>query len=354
MKIAVNTGGGDAPGLNAVLHAVVHAAYARGWEVWGVREGYNGFFKMGGVHPLTRDMVRGIAKLGGTMLGTVNTGNPFEFPQDGKVVDISDDVVRKFHEQGFSAFIVIGGDGSFRIAKRFMDKGLPMVCVPKTIDNDVAGTYVTFGFDTAVATATDAIDKLHSTAESHSRVFCVEVMGRYCGWIALHSGIATTSDIILLPEVPFDIDKVCEKVRMRQAMGRPYAVAVVAEGAVPKDGELTFAYAAESGRERRLGGIAEKVADAIALRTGKETRSLVLGHLQRGGHPTAYDRLLALRYGASAVRAVELGKFGTMVAFEPPEMILRPVEDGIRETKRIPLDCDTMRCAREMGICLGD
>ncbi|MBM3215332.1 ATP-dependent 6-phosphofructokinase [Candidatus Poribacteria bacterium] len=354
MRIAVNTGGGDAPGLNAVLRAVVNAATVRGWDVYGVREGYNGFFRPGGVHPLTRDMVRGITPLGGTILGTVNRGNPFEFPRDGELVDISDEVVRKFYEHGFDAFIAVGGDGSFRIAKRFMDKGIPMVCVPKTIDNDVNGTHVTFGFDTAVATATDALDKLHSTAESHRRVMCVEVMGRYCGWIALHAGIAATADIILIPEIPFDIESVCAKVRRREAAGRQFAICVVAEGATPVGGGLTSTHETELGREIRLGGIAERVALEIAERTGKETRSLSLGHLLRGGHPTAYDRLLSLRYGAAAVRAVEQRKFGCMVSYQPPDMVFVPVETGISETKRVPLDCDTIRCAREMGICLGD
>jgi 6-phosphofructokinase 1 len=354
VKIAINTGGGDAPGLNAVIRAVVNSADSRGWEVWGVREGYNGFFRPGGVHPLTKDMVRGITQLGGTILGTVSRGNPFEFPRDGELVDISDDVVRRFHEHRFDAFVVIGGDGSFRIAQRFIAKGLPMVCVPKTIDNDVNGTHVTFGFDTAVATATDCLDKLHSTAESLRRAMVVEVMGRYCGWIALHAGIAATADIILLPEIPFDIERVCEKVRERDAIGRYFAIAVVAEGAVPVGGERTTLAEQEPGHEVRLGGIAEKVARAITERTDKETRSLVLGHLQRGGHPSAYDRVLALRYGAAAVRAIEQQAFGSMVSYQPPDMVLRPVEDGIRETKRVPLDSDTVRCAREMGICLGD
>jgi 6-phosphofructokinase 1 len=354
MKIAVNTGGGDAPGLNAVLRAVVNAAHSRNWEVYGVREGYNGFFRPGGVHPLTRDMVRGITALGGTILGTVNRGNPFEFPRDGVLVDISDEVVRKFYEHGFDAFIVIGGDGSFRIAQKFIAKGLPMIGVPKTIDNDVNATHVTFGFDTAVATATDALDKLHSTAEAHRRVMCVEVMGRYCGWIALHAGIAATADIILIPEIPFDIDKVCAKVRARDAAGRGFAICVVAEGATPIGGEHTSVHEQELGREVRLGGVVDKVALAIAERTGKETRSLALGHLLRGGHPTAYDRLLSLRYGAAAVRGLELGKLGHFVSYEPPEMVFRPIQDAICETKRVPLDGDTIRCAREMGICLGD
>lgn len=354
MKIAVNTGGGDAPGLNAVIRAVVHAAAARGWAVYGVRQGYNGFFQPGGVHPLTPEMVRGITALGGTILGTINKGNPFEYPAGEHATDISDQIVSRFYELGLDAFIVIGGDGSFRIAKRFIEKGLPMVCVPKTIDNDVDNTYVTFGFNTAVATATDALDKLHSTAESHQRVMCVELMGRYCGWIALNAGLAATADIVLIPEIPFDIEKVCEKVRARYRAGRPFAICVVAEGARPRDGEQSLVAEKEIGREARLGGMAEKVARAIEQRCGVETRSLVLGHLQRGGHPTANDRVLALRYGAAAVRAVEEKKFGHFVSFQPPSMVFRPIDDAIRQTKFVPLDSDEIRAARELGICLGD
>jgi 6-phosphofructokinase 1 len=354
MKIAVNTGGGDAPGLNAVIRAVVNSARSRGWDVHGVHDGYNGFFRPGGVHPLTTDMVRGITGLGGTILGTVNTGSPFEFPRDGEIVDISDDVVNGFYEQGFDAFVVIGGDGSFRIAKQFMDKGMPIVCVPKTIDNDVNGTHVTFGFQTAVSTATECLDKLHSHAESHRRTMVVEVMGRYCGWIALHSGIAATADVILIPEIPYDLDKVCAKVERRYSAGRKFAICVVAEGAHPTGGEMVTLGTDDAGREVRLGGIAEHITQEISSRTGVETRSLSLGHLLRGGHPTAYDRVLSLQYGAAAVRAIELGKFGSMVAFEPPDMVFKPVEEGIEVTKRVPVDSEIIRCAREMGICLGD
>ncbi|MDA1190969.1 MAG: ATP-dependent 6-phosphofructokinase [Candidatus Poribacteria bacterium] len=355
MRIAVNTGGGDAPGLNAVIRAVVHAAESRGWNVYGVNEGYNGFLRPGGVHPLTTEMVRGITALGGTILGTVNTGSPFDFPRNGERVDISDEIVNKFYENKFDAFVAIGGDGSFRIAKQFMDKGLPMVCVPKTIDNDVNATHVTFGFQTAVNTATDALDKLHSHAESHRRIMCVEVMGRYCGWIALHSGVAATADIILLPEIPFDLDIVAKAAERRYKTGRNFAIAVVAEGAHPKDGEMTMLLdKQELGREQRLGGIAEKVAAMIAAKTGRETRSLTLGHLLRGGHPTAYDRALALQYGAAAVRAIEQRAFGTMVSYDPPDMVFRPVSEGIDQTKYVPLDGELIQCARDMGICLGD
>ena len=354
MKIAVNTGGGDAPGLNAVIRAVVHAATARGWEVYGVRQGYNGFFQPGGVHPLTPEMVRGITALGGTILGTVNKGSLFESAEGGRSGDVADQIVRRFYEMGFNAFIAIGGDGSFRIAQRFIDRGVPMVCVPKTIDNDVNNTHVTFGFNTAVATAADALDKLHSTAEAHQRVFCVELMGRNCGWIALHAGLAATADVILIPEIAFDIQRVAEKVRSRYRAGRNFAICVVAEGARPEGGEPSLLGPRETGREVRLGGMAEKVARAIEERCGVETRSLVLGHLQRGGHPTAEDRVLALRYGAAAVRGVEEGKFGQFVSYQPPSMVYRPLADAITTTKYVPLDSDEIRAARELGICLGD
>jgi len=350
MKIAVNTGGGDAPGLNAVIRAVVHAATARGWEVYGVRQGYNGFFQPGGVHPLTTEMVRGITALGGTILGTVNKGSLFDATES----DLTDRIVRRFYELGFNAFIAIGGDGSFRIAQRFIAQGVPMVCVPKTIDNDVNNTHVTFGFNTAVATATDALDKLHSTAEAHQRVFCVELMGRNCGWIALHAGLAATADVILIPEITFNIERVAEKIRARYRAGRNFAICVVAEGARPEGGEPSLLGPQETGREVRLGGMAEKVARAIEERCGVETRSLVLGHLQRGGHPTAEDRVLALRYGAAAVRGVEEGKFGQFVSYQPPSMVFRPLADAIATTKHVPLNCDEIRAARELGICLGD
>ncbi|GIX06495.1 MAG: 6-phosphofructokinase [Candidatus Poribacteria bacterium] len=354
MKIAINTGGGDAPGLNAVIRAVVNAAERKGWSVYGIREGYNGFFQPGGIRPLTTEMVRGITPLGGTILGTVNRGNPFEYPtEDGRVVDISEQVVRKFWEQGFDALIVVGGDGSFRIAKRFAEMGIPLVAVPKTIDNDVNATHVTFGFQTAVQTATECLDKLHPHAEAHRRVVCVEVMGRYCGWIALSAGVAATADVILIPEIPYDIEKVCEKIEARWRAGRRFAICVVAEGAYPKEGQMVV-LKEELGREVRLGGIAAVVAEEIEKRTGRETRALSLGHLLRGGHPIAYDRVLALEYGTAAVRAIEEGAFGCMVSYDPPNMVFRPIEDGIREIKRVPLDGELIRCAREMGICLGD
>jgi len=357
-RIALNTGGGDAPGLNAVIRAAVLSAIHRGWEVYGIRKGYGGLLGEDGIVRLDRESVRGITHLGGTILGTTNRGNPFEWPLDTPdgitVQDRSDEVIAAFNAHGFDALIAIGGDGSLHIANRLAAKGLPVVGVPKTIDNDLACTQVTFGFHTAVQTATDAIDKLHSTAQSHERVFVVEVMGRHTGWIALHSGVAGSADVILIPEIPYDIEKVCEKIEERYTDGKRFAIIVAAEGAVPRDGEAVYIDPARPGRPARLGGIAERLAAQIQERTGHETRSLVLGHLQRGGSPTAYDRLIALRFGAAAVRLVAEHRFGTMVALDPPTVRAVPLEDAVRGLKRVPLDSDIIETARDLGISFGD
>ena len=269
-------------------------------------------------------------------------------------VDRSDDLIAAFRASGFDALVSIGGDGSLRIAHDLWKKGLPVVGVPKTIDNDVAGTLVTFGFDTAVTTATEAIDKLHTTAESHDRVMVVELMGRDAGWIALHSAVSSSADIVLLPEIPFDIERVCDAIRQREASGRHYSIVVVAEGARPKGGEAMLVERRAAGTVDRLGGIGSRVAAAIAERTGKETRSLVLGHLQRGGGPTTSDRLIALRFGTAAVRAIAAGSFGTMVAYTPPTISTVPLVDVIGRTKLVPLDSDTLQTARDIGISFGD
>jgi 6-phosphofructokinase 1 len=359
MKIAISTGGGDAPGLNAVIRAVVLSAMQRGWTVYGIERGFGGLLGDAAIVPVTEQTVRGITHLGGTILGTTNRGNPFAWPvkqADGTMaeVDRSDEVVAAFRRLGLNALIVVGGDGSLRIAQRLCEKGLPIVGVPKTIDNDVRGTVITFGFDTAVNTATDALDKLHSTAESHQRVFVVEVMGRSAGWIALNSGLSGTADVILMPEIPFDIAKVCDKVMERELTGHHFSIVVAAEGARPAGGTEIFQEGKKAGAVARLGGIGEAVAQAIAERTGKETRSVVLGHLQRGGSPTTFDRLLALRFGAAAVRAVEAKEFGRMVALDPPAIMTVPFEVALGGHSGVPLDHDSVRTARELGICLGD
>jgi len=356
LRIAISTGGGDAPGLNAVIRGAVLAAVHRGWECAGIRRGYGGLLGEDRVVPLDAQAVRGITHLGGTILGTTNRGDPFRWREqrpDGTWTerDRSDELVAAFRNAGFDALIAIGGDGSLRIAQRLCrEKGIPVVGVPKTIDNDVGGTVATFGFETAVQTATEAIDKLHSTAESHERVMVVEVMGRYAGWIALHSGIAGSADVILIPEIPFDIDKVCDKIRRREAEGRHFSIVVVAEGAAPKGGTVSLI----DPEHERLGGMGDRVASSIQEITGKETRTLVLGHLQRGGSPTTFDRLLGLRFGAAAVRLIAEGKFGSMVALRPPTIAAVPIEEALATAKRVPLDSDTVATARDLGISLGD
>jgi len=359
-KIAVNTGGGDAPGLNAVLRAITLSAVRLGWEVVGIRDGYLGLLDMPpeeGLVPLTRERVRGINHQGGTILGTTNRGNPFEYPvmQGGLLIakDRSDEIVEAFRRHRFDALVAIGGDGSLSIAHRLCRKGIPVVGVPKTIDNDLSATFLTFGFDTAVTTATDALDKLHSTAESHSRVMVVEMMGRTTGWIALHAGVAGSADVILIPEIPFDLETVCEAIRARDRMGRRYSIVVAAEGAAPIGSEVRTKGEREIGREVRLGGIAEWLAGEIAARTGKETRSLVLGHLQRGGGPTSFDRLMALRFGAAAVRTLSEGVTDVMVALQPPGVLAVPLAEAVVGRRSVSLDSDTIATARSLGVCLG-
>jgi ATP-dependent phosphofructokinase / diphosphate-dependent phosphofructokinase len=364
-RIALSTGGGDAPGLNAVIRAAVLAATRRDWEVLGIRKGFGGLLGHDSVITLDPLAVRGITHLGGTILGTTNRGNPFRWPTpqpDGTVVtsDRSDEVVAGVRDLAIDGLIVIGGDGTLSIAQGLSEKGVPVIGVPKTIDNDLAVTQVAFGFHTAVQTATDAIDKLHSTAESHERVMVVEVMGRNTGWIAVHSGISATADVILIPEIPFDIERVCEKVEERYSTGRHFAIIVVAEGATPAGGTVAVVEQAQPGVAQRLGGIGEQVGHAIAERTGREVRTLVLGHLQRGGTPTAYDRLVALRFGAAAVRYVEQRKFGTMVALrhsdqsDYSDMIAVPLIDAIRQIKTVSVDSDTIQTARDLGVSFGD
>jgi phosphofructokinase-like protein len=358
-KIAINTGGGDAPGLNAVIRATVLAALNRNWEVRGVRKGYGGLLGEDEMVRLDRESVRGITHLGGTILGTTNRGNPFEWPvtrEDGTVetVDRSDEVIEAFTRQGFDALVAIGGDGSLYIAHELAKKGLPVVGVPKTIDNDLAATQVTFGFHTAVQTASDAIDKLHSTAESHERVMVVEVMGRHTGWIALFAGVSATADVILIPEIPYRIDAVCEKIRERERAGRRFSIVVVAEGAKPAEGHAALVEEAKPGEAARYGGLAEQVAREITACSGKQTRALVLGHLQRGGSPIAYDRLIALRFGAAAVRCVAEERYGTMVALDPPEVLAVPLEEAIAKLRTVPLDSDIVQTARDLGMSFGD
>lgn len=363
-RIAINTGGGDAPGLNAVIHSAVMAAHACRIEIVGIREGYEGLlnpgdYPDGGLVTLDREMVRNISHLGGTILGTTNRGNPLRYQTklaDGstKEIDRSDELIRRFREAGLDALIAVGGDGTLGIANHLSKKGMTVVGVPKTIDNDLQSTVMTFGFDSAVSFATDCIDRLHATAESHRRIIVVEVMGRYAGWIALHSGIAGRADAILFPEIPFDIKKVAEQIAARSREGKRYAIVVVAEGAKPKGGSLLLKAEATTGSVERLGGIGESVASQLQELTGKETRAVVLGHLLRGGSPTALDRLLGLNFGAAAVRALVEGQKGVMVAINPPHTEFVPLEQAVSKQRLVPTDGHAVVTARALNICLGD
>lgn len=361
-KIAISTGGGDAPGLNAVIRAATLSAIKRGWEVYGVRDGFHGIllpeeYPNGGFVPLTREKISGITHLGGTILGTSNRNSPLKFPMtrpDGSIeeIDRTDEIVRGMRLHNIDALITVGGDGSLAIASVLAQKGLRLISVPKTIDNDLDKTEVTFGFDTAVGFATEALDRLHSTAASHGRVMVVEVMGRYAGWIALHSGVAGSADVILIPERPYDIKKVAEKIQEREARGNKFTIVVVAEGASPIGGGMSVVEH-EAGKAERLGGVGEKVAAEIHAISGKETRVVVLGHLLRGGSPTSFDRLTALRFGAAAVRGLEEGQEGVMVALDPPHVKYVPIEEAMGKMKMVPMDSDIVLTARDLGISFG-
>ena len=359
MRIAISTGGGDAPGLNAVIRAAVLSAINRGWEVLGIKRGFAGLLGEDEVVQLTKESVRGIMHLGGTILRTTNRGNPFYYPRkraDGtyEEIDRSDELIENARSFGIDAIVTIGGDGSLAIGQKLYEKGVHIVAVPKTIDNDVSLTYTTFGFDTAVNTAIDAIDKLHTTAESHDRVIVMEVMGRHAGFIALHSGVAGGADVVLIPEIPFSVEAVCNKIVQRDRAGRKFSIVVAAEGAYERGGEESVLGESLPGQAKRVGGIAEKLAREIQERTGKETRSLVLGHLQRGGSPTGYDRLLATRFGGAAVRAIADGAWGHMVALQTPHIVYVPFVDVLKEPKRVDPSHDIVQTARATGISFGD
>jgi len=363
-RVAISTGGGDAPGLNAVIRAAVLAAINRGWEVCGIRDGYNGLlaperYEDGGLISLTLDSVHGITHLGGTILGTTNRGNPMRFPvttADGKTVEVdrSQELVELMSSRGIDALIAIGGDGSLGIAAKLATQGLRVIGVPKTIDNDLDGTVITFGFDTAVSFATEAIDRLHTTAASHGRVMVVEVMGRYAGWIALNSGVSGSADAILVPEIPYDLEVVAKKIERVVAEGQKHAIVVVAEGAKPKDGTISLIKESRPGENERLGGVGQRITEDLESLTGRESRCVVLGHLLRGGTPTTFDRLLSLRFGAAAVRALSEGQSGIMVALDPPTVKYVPLLEATHRMRVVPLDCDTIQTARDLGISFGD
>jgi phosphofructokinase-like protein len=355
-KIGVLTGGGDAPGLNAVIRAVVKAGTNAGVEVVGLEDSFDGLLEFNRSRTLTPKDVTGILRRGGTILGTVNTGDPFVKPVETSEGprQYADRCVEMFGRMRFAGLIVIGGDGTLSIAHRFAKLGIPIVGVPKTIDNDIVGTTNCFGFDTAVAFATEAIDRLHTTAEAHRRIMVVEVMGRYAGWIALYAGVGGGADAILIPEIPYDVERIASQIRSRDAWGAHFSIVVVAEGARPNDGGVSVVEKATRGRAERLGGAGHRVAAALEELTAKETRTVVLGHLQRGGSPTSFDRVLATRFGGRAVELLLQGECDKMVAFRPPDIVAVPLADVVGRQRLVPPDFDLVRTARALGVAFGD
>jgi phosphofructokinase-like protein len=357
-RLGILTGGGDAPGLNAVIRAVVKTAiYEYGCEVLGIRDGYDGFVNDGGVIPLGIQEVRGILPRGGTILGAANRGNPFgrKVVRDGKevTIDVSEEIISGINRLNLDALLVLGGDGTMHSAHELYVKGAPIIGVPKTIDNDIGGTERTFGFDTAVTTATEAIDKLHTTAEAHHRVMVLEVMGRDAGFIALHSGISGGSDVILIPEIPFKYESVVKKVQERVDRGMLFSIVVVSEGAKPVEGGQVFSRLGDEIYVPRLGGIGQLVGEYIEQQ-GFETRVTVLGHVQRGGSPTPFDRWLATRYGAAAVRLAAQGKFDRMVSLQADQIVDVSLAEAIAAPKRVDIHGDAVLTARGMSIAFGD
>lgn len=357
-KIGIVTGGGDCPGLNAVIRAVAKSAIRRGWQAIGIYGGYEGLLSPQQTRPLESDMLAGLLVRGGTILGTANQGKFSAKVGHGESrrlpTELLDETKRGCEELGLLGLVSIGGDGSLSIAQQLYEHGIPIVGVPKTIDNDLAATLWTFGFDSAVACATEALDRLHSTAESHRRVMVLEVMGRYAGWIAVYAGLAGGADVILIPEIPFSYDSVCAKVHEREEAGRHFTIVVVAEGARESGADFVTSAAQSQNREARLGGIGVQVAEEIGKRTGKETRCVVLGHLQRGGSPTNMDRALCTIFGAKAVDLIAAGQFGQMVAFTGSEVTGVPLSEATRELRRVNLDGGFVSAARSLGVCLGD
>lgn len=357
-RIGVLSGGGDCPGINAVIHAVVkRAILTYDYEVVGILDGFEGLVE-GRYRNLAYNDVSGILPLGGTILGASNRANPFRYPvRRGEEVafeDRSKDLLENFEKLGLSALIAIGGDGTFHIASELVRLGVPVVGVPKTIDNDLNATDITFGFDSAVHVVTEAIDRLHTTAQSHHRVMVVEVMGRYAGWIALHGGIAGGGDVILIPEIPFDTEGVCRFILERREKGKRFSIVVVAEGAKPLGGDMVVQrIVKESHDQIRLGGVSHVVGRAIEEKTGLETRVVILGHLQRGGSPTAFDRVLATRLGAKAVDLVAQEAFGYFPAVRGQDIVPARIEEAIACLKTVPLDSPLLDVARSMGTYLG-
>lgn len=359
MRIGVLTGGGDCPGLNAVIRAVVKTAtHQYHDEVIGIRDGFSGLIS-NKVHPLDSARVSGLLPRGGTILGSSNRDNPFKYAEyvGGKMTqtDVSGVVVENYKKNGLDCLIVIGGDGTLDIAHKLAGKGLNVIGIPKTIDNDLYATDVTFGFDTAIGTVVDALDKIHTTAESHHRVMVVEVMGRDAGWIAVAAGIAGGAHIILIPEIPFDMEKIVQKIYERKGRGRHFTVVVIAEGAVPAGGDRVIKRIVEGSSETvRLGGIGEYVANEIEKLTHLESRTTVLGHIQRGGSPSAFDRILSTRYGAAAVFHAHEGNFDHMMALRTPKIVAIPMTEALHQMKRVEVDGSHVVTARRVGISFGD
>jgi len=355
-RIGVLTGGGDCPGLNAVVRAVVKSANNRyGWEVVGIEEGFDGLIDSASARVLTSADVRGILPRGGTILGASNRGNPFAYrPEPGApAVDLSARVLQSIEKLGLDALVVIGGDGTLSIAHEFAQLGVSVVGIPKTIDNDLSGTDVTFGFDTAVVTATEALDKLHTTAESHHRVMILEVMGRTAGWIAIESGIAGGADVIVIPEIPFHMESILGAIAGRDVGGSKFSIVVVAEGAAPAGGEQ-MTVAGTSGPGARFAGMGSWLGAQLADDTDHEVRVTVLGHVQRGGSPSAFDRILATRFGVESTRLLAEGRFGEMVAYHGPNVDSVPLEDAVGVLRRVPVDGQHAETARALGICLAE
>jgi len=357
-RIGVLTGGGDAPGLNAVIRAVTKTAILQyGCEVFGIRDGYDGFLGDNGILPLGLDDVRGILPRGGTILGAANRGNPYarKVIRDGKevTIDVSEEIVKGIQRLGLDALIVLGGDGTLHIAHELYERGVPVIGVPKTIDNDIGGTEVTFGFDTALNIATEAIDRLHTTAESHHRVMVVELMGRDAGFIALQAGVSGGADVILIPEIPFRYEAILAKVHQRVERGSYFSILAVSEGAKPQGGSQVFSRGGDEIYVPRLGGIGQTVGEYLE-KQGVESRVTVLGHVQRGGTPTAFDRWLATRYGAAAVRLAAAGGFDRMVALVRSQITDMPLAEALAVPKRVDVHGDAVVTARGMGISFGD
>jgi ATP-dependent phosphofructokinase / diphosphate-dependent phosphofructokinase len=355
-RIGVLTSGGDCPGLNAVLRGVVLAAEKLGWEVVGFRDGFEGLLPPGDHIILDHKSTDGIMALGGTIIGTTNRGHFVAKVGAGDRAIVPGEIIEKARkvlaDLGVGALIIIGGDGSMTTALQLQEAGINCIGVPKTIDNDLEATAMTFGFDSAVAVVMDALDRLHTTATSHKRAIVVEVMGRHAGWIALHGGIAGGADVILIPEIPFDYDKIAAAIKERDAAGNLSSLVVVAEGARPRDGQQVKRDMQDG--EFRLGGIGDLVAREIAKRTGKETRSCVLGHLQRGGAPTTLDRILGTRFGVKAVQLANESHFGSMVSYQNYQVRHVPIAEAINRLRLVPPNGEMVQTGRDVEISFGD